>query len=74
MPDGTPARVRDLFKVGHIRLLPVRLWVAGRRRAVVPGLVLFSPDGSVEDRTAFALVGGSEAGTGRTGCPAEEGR
>ncbi|MEV7194644.1 hypothetical protein AB0N81_22965 [Streptomyces sp. NPDC093510] len=74
MPDGTPARVRDVSRIGRAVLPQVRLWVAGRRRTAGLKLEQFNPGGSVEDRTAYALVGGMEAGTGGHGLPAGEGR
>ncbi|MFF3644204.1 pyridoxal-phosphate dependent enzyme [Streptomyces sp. NPDC002564] len=70
MPHGTPARVRDVSRIGRTPLLPVRLQVAGREREVALKLEQFNPGGSVKDRTAYALVEDLEdrglLGPGRT--------
>ncbi|MEU6126657.1 hypothetical protein [Streptomyces sp. NPDC047123] len=42
MPHGTPARVRDVSRIGRTPLLPVRLQVAGREREVALKLEQFN--------------------------------
>ncbi|WP_157877657.1 pyridoxal-phosphate dependent enzyme [Streptomyces kanamyceticus] len=70
MPGGTPARARDVSRIGRTPLVPVRLKVAGRWREVGLKLEQFNPGGSVKDRTAYALVEDMEdrglLGPGRT--------
>ncbi len=57
VPDGTPARVRNVSVTGRAPLPPSRLWVPGRRREVSPRSGRVDPGGSVTHRTAHALVG-----------------
>lgn len=70
VPEGTPARAKDVSRIGRTPLLPVRLRVAGRWREVGLKLEQFNPGGSVKDRTAYALVEDLEdrglLGPGRT--------
>lgn len=70
VPGGTPARARDVARIGRTPLVPVRLRVAGRWREVGLKLEQFNPGGSVKDRTAYALVADMEdrglLGPGRT--------